>query len=191
MKLWPLLFLLFFLFWSAIQHFISNLFILKLLWPSIWQFCWWQQTSLLGYRFVNIFLKMLKIIFSCEDAVQQVLMYVCPSVCPSPKLKFFHIVQSVQFQNVPECSRMHAECSRMFQNVPECYRMYAECSRMFPNSCKMFQNVPECMQNVTDCSSRHAECFRRYAECSRMHAECSRMHAECTRMHAECSQMHA
>ena len=37
-------------------------------------------------------------VFGCEDAAQQVLMYVCPPVCLSPK--------SEQFQNVPDCTRM-------------------------------------------------------------------------------------
>ena len=54
-------------------------------------------------------------------------------------------------QNVPECSRMHAESSRMLQNVyrieiqnvPDCLRMYAECSRMHAEWFRMFQNVHE------------------------------------------------
>ena len=44
-------------------------------------------------------------------------------------------------QNVPECSRMHAECSSMFQN---------NC-RMLQNAYRMFKNVPEWMQNVPEC----------------------------------------
>ena len=57
-------------------------------------------------------------LFGCEDAAQQVLMYVCLCVCPSvcvcvcvvnlkiylPTTSFYNI------QNVPECFRMHTEC---------------------------------------------------------------------------------
>ena len=87
-------------------------------------------------------------LFSCEDAAQQVLMYVCLSVCVSVvNLKIYHSTSFYNIQNVPECSRMHAECSRMFQNA-----------------CRKFQNVPECMQNVL-------ECMKNVPECPRMHAE--------------------
>ena len=64
-------------------------------------------------------------LFSCEDAAQQVLMYVCLSVRLSvwvPSWNSFTVCNqysSRMFPNVPECSRMHAECSRIYQNVPE------------------------------------------------------------------------
>ena len=83
-------------------------------------------------------------VFSCKHAPQQHSMSVCPSVylsfCVCSKLKFLQRVQSVQFKNVPKCSRVHAECSRMFWNA-----------------CRMFQNVVECRQNVPECSKMHAE----------------------------------
>ena len=53
-------------------------------------------------------------------------------------------------QNVPEFSRMHAECipesPECMKNISEYSRMHAKCSRIFQNACRMFQNVPECMQ---------------------------------------------
>ena len=84
-------------------------------------------------------------IFSCEDAAQQVLMSVCPSVRVSSSWNSaFYNIQNVQecMQNVPECPRMYAECSRMFQNVPEC------------------MNVPDSMQSVSECSKMYAECMQ-------------------------------
>ena len=106
-----------------------------------------------------------EVVFSCEDAAQQVLMSsVCLSVCVSPELKYFHIMQSLQFQNVPDCSRMHAECSRMhtgcsrmfqnacrmFQNACRMFKnartMFKNACRMFKNACRVFKNVPKCMQ---------------------------------------------
>ena len=43
--------------------------------------------------------------FSCEDAAQQVLMSVCPSVCGQPEnIPFYILLQ-------------HPECSKMFQNA--------------------------------------------------------------------------
>ena len=75
-------------------------------------------------------------LFSCQDAAQQVLMYVCLSVSPSPKLKFylwntfktFRMFQNAcrTFRNVPEC----------MQSVPECTKMHAEYSWMFQNACR-------------------------------------------------------
>ena len=53
---------------------------------------------------------MLTEVFSCEDAAQQVLMYVCVSVDK---------VENVP-QNVPEC----------MQNVTKSYRMHTECASM-------------------------------------------------------------
>ena len=98
-------------------------------------------------------------IFSCEDAAQQVLMSVCPSVRVSSSWNSaFYNIQNVQecMQNVPECPRMYAECSRMFQNVPECMkniqnvlacsRQYAECVRMFQNVCRMHADPWVCLQ---------------------------------------------
>ena len=90
-------------------------------------------------------------IFSCEDAAQQVLMSVClsVSVCVD-KLKFYLLTPF----------NVIAECSRMFQNVPECSRMHAEYSRMFQNACRMSQNAGKMFQNVPECSWMHAECSR-------------------------------
>ena len=54
------------------------------------------------------------LIYSCEDAALQVLMYVC--VCVRRQVE---ILPSYSIQNVPECSIMLqnvAECCRMFQN---------------------------------------------------------------------------
>ena len=83
-------------------------------------------------------------IFSCEDAAQQVLMSVCPSVRVSSSWNSaFYNIQNVQecMQNVPECPRMYAECSRMYEKYPEC-------SSMFQTVCRVCQNVPKCMQNA-------------------------------------------
>ena len=55
-------------------------------------------------------------IFSCEDAAQQVLMYVCPSVCG--QLVILTVYNLLK----------HEGCPRIFKNV-----------------CIMFQNVPEYM----------------------------------------------
>ena len=88
-------------------------------------------------------------VFSCEDAAQQVLMYVCPSVrvcvCGQVEILPSYSIQcnSRMFQNVPECSRMHAEISRMLQNA---CRMLQNVAEYIQNSFRMFQNVPECMQ---------------------------------------------
>ena len=75
-------------------------------------------------------------IFSFKEAAQQVLMYVCLSMCLWSTWKstfLHHSTTSGIFQNVPEWSRM-------FQNVPE-FSMHA---------CRMFQNAwrmhAECMQ---------------------------------------------
>jgi len=74
-------------------------------------------------------------IFSCEDAAQQVLMSVCPSVRPSvcgqpENLPYYILLQhpgcSRMFQNVPECSKMFQDvpgCSGMFKDVQGCSRM--------------------------------------------------------------------
>ena len=82
------------------------------------------------------------LIFGCEDAVQQVLMYnVCLCVClwSTWKSNFLHSsTTSRMYQNVPEC----------MQNVAECSRMHAECCRMFQNACKMFHNSWACMQFI-------------------------------------------
>ena len=100
---------------------------------------------------------MLTEVFSCEDAAQQVLMYVCVSVCGQPEnLPFYILLQH------PERSRMNAEC---MQNVPECMHNVTDC----------MHNVPECIQNVPECMHNVPECFRMHAECSRMHAKFSRM----------------
>ena len=65
------------------------------------------------------------------------------------------------YQNVQECSRMHAECSiqeciqsafRMFQNVPECMQTVPE---YLQNVSECMQNVPECMQNVPEYMQIH------------------------------------
>ena len=51
------------------------------------------------------------LLFSCKDAAQQDLMYVCPCVCVC-------VTNVTKFmQNVPEFSRMHAESSRIFKNA--------------------------------------------------------------------------
>ena len=110
-------------------------------------------------------------IFSCEDAAQQVLMYV--RVCefqseiwtvPECFRMFWTVPEfSRMCQTIPECAgpfQNVPECARQFQHVPECFRMHAECSRMhaecsrmfqnacrmFQNACRVFQNVPKCMQ---------------------------------------------
>ena len=63
-------------------------------------------------------------------------MSVCVSVCvcdqPENLPSYVH-PSTYNIQNVPECSRMHAEYSRMFQNA----------WRMFRNACRIFKNVPE------------------------------------------------
>ena len=97
-------------------------------------------------------------VFSCKDAAQQVLMSVCPSVCLSSNLKFFHIMQSLQFQNVLDCSKMFQNAYRMFQNVPEC-----------------MQNVPECMQNVQECMQNVQECMQNVPKCMQIHELASRL----------------
>ena len=72
-------------------------------------------------------------VFSCEDAAQQVLMSVCPSVV---NLKIYLTTSFYNIQDVLECSRMFQnvpECSRMFQDVPGCSGMFKDvqgCSRM-------------------------------------------------------------
>ena len=48
------------------------------------------------------------VLFSCEGAALEVLMYVCPSVCLSVRVQ----VEILALLRVPECSRM-------FQNIPE------------------------------------------------------------------------
>ena len=70
-------------------------------------------------------------VFGCEDAAQQVLMYVCLSVCgQSGNMPSYTLLQ------YPEC----------MQNVREWSRMNAECARIFQTACRMFQNVTGCMQ---------------------------------------------
>ena len=100
-------------------------------------------------------------IFSCEDAAQQVLMYVCPSVCPCViNLKIYLPTSIYYIQNVPECSRMHSEFSRMFRNA----------YRMFQNVYECMKNVPECMQNVLVCVQNVPECsgmFYNVPKCTR------------------------
>ena len=145
------------------------------------------------YFFVRAAQRNFAVIFSCEDAAQQVLMYVCLSVRVSViNLKINLSTSFYNIQNVPECSRMFQNACRMFQNA----------CRMFQNECRMFQkiseciqnvqecmkNVPECMENLPECMQNVPECIQNVPECSRMHLECSRMHAECSRMHAECSK---
>ena len=58
------------------------------------------------------------LIFSCEGAALEVLMYVRLSVCPLPDKP--EILKVPSFQKVPEYSRI-LECFRRFQKVPEGY----------------------------------------------------------------------
>ena len=73
------------------------------------------------------FLVLLVFLAAKTQPAQQVLMSVRPCVCPCVvNLKIF---LSTSFYNI--------------QNVPQCFRMHAECSRMFQNACRKFENVPE------------------------------------------------
>ena len=56
-------------------------------------------------------LRSLHVLFSCKYAALHVLMYVCPSVCGQFEIIPSYSIQcnSIQFQTVPECSRMHAD----------------------------------------------------------------------------------
>ena len=94
-------------------------------------------------------------LFSCKDAAQQVLMslsvhlFFCLSVSKVEILPSYSSqCNSVQFQNVPECSRMFQnvpECSRIIKNVQECsFKNFQECSRIFqkvPEHFRTFQNA--------------------------------------------------
>ena len=72
-------------------------------------------------------------VFGCEGAAQQVLMYVCLSVCPQPE----NLPSYILLQHL-ESSRMFQNACRMFKNVQECMENVLEYSRMF-------QNIQECM----------------------------------------------
>ena len=99
-----------------------------------------------GHNSINIGTKTTsRTIFSCEDAAQQVLIYVC--VCVSVD-KVENVPQNVQecIQNVPECIPNVPECMPYIpeckQNIPECIQNVPESSRMLQNANRMFQNVP-------------------------------------------------
>ena len=93
---------------------------------------------------VRVWTYMSNIIFSCKDEAQQVLIYVCLSVCLC--LVNLKIYLTTSFYNIQDV----LECSRMFQNVPKCSRMFQDvqgCSRMFKDvqGCsRMFKDVSGC-----------------------------------------------
>ena len=84
-------------------------------------------------------------IFSCEDAAQQVLMYVCLSVCPW-----------TSWNSASECSRMNEECSRM----------HTKCSRMFQNACRIFQNACRIFQKFQNAFESFLTKWRCFCACS-------------------------
>ena len=94
------------------------------------------------------------------------------------------------FKNVPECFRMHAECSIMFQNVPKCSRMFQnipDCSRMYQNACRMFQK-PECSWMRAECSRRFQKACRMFQNAMQNVPECMQKVAECMKNVPECMQ---
>ena len=82
------------------------------------EFLWINQVIICrNYPSLNSGTRSLNKLFGCKDAAQQVLMSVCLCETQVEILPSYSIqCNSVQFQNVQECSRM-------FKNVQECSRM--------------------------------------------------------------------
>ena len=91
-----------------------------------------RSSSLPDIRHLNKEIKVMDgtyvIFFSCEDAAQQVLMSVRPSVC-------------LQFE-IPSCQGV-LEGSRKFQKVPESSRRFQK----VPESSRRFQKVLDNLEN--------------------------------------------